>query len=200
MIRNFTGHTSRIYSVAFGKGNILASGSLTIKIWNSTNGALIQTLFSTNLDVRSLTFGEGNLLYSGLSNGTIRIFDWSNGYLIENLEHLRFNVVFGEDNILASGSSDGVGLWNWSNRTLIRTLTGDRLLVFSVAFLKGNFIASGSLDCKIQIWDYTNGRLIRTLEGHNQSVSSLAFGKGNLLISGSWIGNIRLWDLSDIID
>ena len=37
------GHTSGVLSVAFGKGNILASGSYdnSVKIWNAENGQLI---------------------------------------------------------------------------------------------------------------------------------------------------------------
>ena len=81
MIRTLNGHTYSVLSVAFGQGNILASGSYdrSIKIWNAENGQLIRTLNGHTDSVRSVAFGQGNILASGSVDRSIKIWNAENG-------------------------------------------------------------------------------------------------------------------------
>ena len=68
------GHTDCVWSLAFGQGNILASGSgdRSIKIWNAENGQFIRTLNGHTDSVWSVAFGQGNILASGSVDRSLR--------------------------------------------------------------------------------------------------------------------------------
>lgn len=54
------------------------------------------------------------------------------------------------------------------------TLFNHTNVTYSLAALKNNYLASGSLDTTIKIWNIINGSLIKTLEGHSLEARSLA--------------------------
>ena len=57
-----------VFSVAFGKYNVLASETAdhTIKIWNITNGKVIRNLTGHTNWVLNVAFGEDNVLACGI--------------------------------------------------------------------------------------------------------------------------------------
>ncbi|KAJ8488231.1 hypothetical protein ONZ45_g14034 [Pleurotus djamor] len=79
----------------------------------------------------------------------------------------------------------------------LRTMEGHgpRSAVFHVSFSHdGQWIASSSSDCTINIWD-ANGFLLRTLFGHSSSVGPHAFSLDDTIIfSASRDLTIRLWN------
>jgi WD40 repeat protein len=121
-LRTLTGHTSRLYSVAFSPdGETLASGSSdnTIKLWDVSSGMLVRTLSGHTSYVYSVAFspdGETTLA-SGSVDHTIKLWDVASGILLRTLTGHTSNVhsvafsSYGET--LASGSNDGtVLLWD----------------------------------------------------------------------------------------
>ena len=66
--------------------------------------------------------------------------------------------------ILASGSGDNtVKLWNITNGTLIRTLTGHGGFVeWSVDMWSSQILVSGSADQKIKLWNWQTGLVLNT--------------------------------------
>ena len=82
------GHTDWVESVAFGEGNILASGSYdnSVKIWNAENGQLIRTLNGHTNSVISVAFGEGNVLASGSYYNSVNIWNISKKCYFEKLK------------------------------------------------------------------------------------------------------------------
>ena len=73
---------------------------------------------------------------------------------------------------MASGSRDNtIGLWRVSSGELIKTLTGHRDYVRTVAYSPdGEYLASGSADSSIRLWRVSSGELIKTLTGNFMSV------------------------------
>ncbi|NER39600.1 MAG: WD40 repeat domain-containing protein [Oscillatoria sp. SIO1A7] len=111
---------------------------------------------------------------------------------------------------LASGSWDRtIKIWaiNPAGGTPIpiRTLTAHSASVYSVAFSQdGQTLASGGVDCTIQLWHLgnientsTGASLLRTLTGHSFPVYCVGFSAdARLLASGSGDYTVKLWNLS----
>ncbi len=111
---------------------------------------------------------------------------------------------------LASGSWDKtIKIWALNSQggkpIPIRTLTAHSASVYVVAFSPdGQTLASGGVDCSIQLWHLgsvehtsTGASLLRTLSGHSFPVYSVAFSPdGSLLASGSGDYTIKLWHLA----
>ncbi|KAJ5890788.1 NACHT nucleoside triphosphatase [Penicillium subrubescens] len=204
-LQTLEGHLGAVYSVAFSlDGRLLASGSWdkTIKLWDTTTGALQQTLEGHSDSCRSVVFSpDGSQLASGSCDKTIRLWDTATGALMQTFEGHSDScksVAFSPDSqLLVSGSEDKtVRLWNSTTKALQMSLHGHRGAVYSVKFSPdGHLLASGSEDKTIKIWDPTTGVLQQTLESHSGWVCSLAFSaNGRCLASGSNDRTIRLWD------
>ena len=120
-------------------------------------------------------------------------------HLVGSLEGYEFpvnSVMFSPDGTtLASGSWDGVKLWDMTAREEITTLEG--VGVASVVFSSdGATLASGSADRMVRLWDVSTRAEIATLR-HTRAVESVAISPdGTTLASGSRDGTVRLWDVS----
>src|SRR5262249_45201974 len=88
-----------------------------------------------------------------------------------------FCVVFGPDDVLASGHSDGtIRLWDVSSGAELRAFRGHENLVRSVAFSPdGQRLASASDDHTVRLWDATSGAELLILHGHSDWVNCVAF-------------------------
>ena len=88
---------------------------------------------------------------------------------------------------------------DWRQAQAVRTLTGHKHAVWSVAFSpNGQLLASGSWDNTLKLWQVQDGgaQLLKTLTGHKHAVFSVAFSpNGQLLASGSDDDTIKLWQV-----
>jgi WD40 repeat protein len=103
---------------------------------------------------------------------------------------------------VVSANQDGfISVWRMRDGKLLRTLTGHRDSVFSVAISPdGKTIVSGSagVDKTIKIWQLADGKLLHTLTGHRLYVNSVAISPdGKTIISGSGDKTVKVWGLRD---
>ena len=95
----------------------------------------------------------------------------------------------------------GLAANDWRQAQALRTLTGHKNWVNSVAFSpNSHLLASGSDDNTIKLWQLQDGgaQLLKTLTGHKYYVYSVAFSpNGQLLASGSSDSTVKLWQVQD---
>ena len=194
--RKLNGHENFVYSLAILHNGDLTSGSQddTIKIWNSTDGTLKQTLNSNEYGVFSLVVLHNGNLVSG--SGTIKIWNGEK-YEVERTltNHTNWVVcltVFPNTDF-ASGSYDNtIIIWS-SNGDYKRTLHGHTEWVRSLVVLPSGKLASGSDDKTIKIWS-ADGNLEKTLTGHSNLMRSLAVLDNGYWASGSWDYTTKIWN------
>lgn len=208
LFRSFKGHTSAVRCVAFDpEGLTLASGSsdTTIKLWDLSNGNLLDTLkghfknavFSVAFDL------EGRTLVSGTNNGKVEKRVIVSGDVVHSFERQCHGAVFGvafdpQGRWRAEGTDRGpIELWGASNGKVLRMLEGHELSVYCLAFdPEGHMLASGGNDKTIRLWDVSHNRLLRTINEHTGTVRSVAFDPtGHILASGSSDMTVKLWDV-----
>ncbi len=205
LLKTLKGHIENVNTIAFSPdGNTVASGSgrlvylgdredagtclgQEIRLWNANTGKFIKTLTGHTSVVNSVVFSpDGDTIASGSGQ-------W-----------------MGYEGKASAGEE--VRLWNAHTGELIKTLTGHKDVVSSVAFSPdGNLVVSGdwydwdghftsgTWSGEIRVWDAHTGEHLKSLKGHTGGVSSLAFSSdGKILASGRTDGTILLWDFSNL--
>ncbi|MFX0022214.1 MAG: serine hydrolase [Candidatus Hermodarchaeota archaeon] len=214
---NLTGHAWEIRKVKFSTdGKSLASGSHdgSIKIWDISNGEVLDTLQGHYYGAISLAFSpDGSKLASGGWGKKINIWDLTSGSLIQSWSispYIAMDLAFspdGESLIVGKGVWGGnfaqpqentLNLFNISNGGIIQNFTGHTNAVSSVLFSQdGTWIVSGSWDNSIKIWNVTSGSEIHSLNNHTFIVSSISLSPDeSMLASGSFDKSINLWNIS----
>ncbi|MFJ8478128.1 TIR domain-containing protein [Kitasatospora sp. NPDC094011] len=183
--RTLTGHTGRVYTLAFHPEQpLLASGDTTgqVRLWDTAadapagrltgcDGAVYQVAFHTGPEGA----GPGGLLAAGDSSGAVRVWQ------------------------LGTGGGDG------EPAVLLRRQPQEHHgSVWACQFRphggpegsdSGTLLVTGGNDGAVRLWDAATGQSRRLLRGHGRRVGALSFNStGNLLAAAGNDGTVRLWD------
>ena len=207
LIKTLTGHTSGVICLTISDGKLYSgSGDHSIKVWNCSNHELITTLGAPEehdeegeyeghtSSVYCLTINDGKL-YSGSSDGTIKVWDCSTNKLIttltENTDDVyRLRLHGGK---LYSQAHNVVKVYDCSDDTLITTLEDHTGWVKCLEIHDGK-LYTGSDDKTINVYDCSDDSLITTLRGHTDRVMELTFQNGKLY-SKQGDRDIYIWQL-----
>ncbi|CAE6443512.1 unnamed protein product [Rhizoctonia solani] len=167
-----------------------------LAIWNTEYGLNCFALFP-----------DGTRIASGSSEGTIGVWDTTNGILAAGSTEVRGHSVLAigvspDSQLIVAGYEDGtVSVWNATNGSPVSgPFHGHFDSALAVAFVPDNVhIVSGSRDHTILVRNAFSGALTaRPLEGHTDNVRSVAVSfDGKRIVSGSADRSIRIWNSVD---
>mmetsp|Transcript_20482 Transcript_20482/g.45185 ORF Transcript_20482/g.45185 Transcript_20482/m.45185 type:complete len:1235 (-) Transcript_20482:65-3769(-) len=145
-------------------------------------------------------------ILASLHNGTIQLWDYRIGSLIDKFEEHEGGPVRGvcfhlSQPLFVSGGDDyKIKVWNYKLRRCIFTLLGHLDYIRTVEFHdEYPWILSASDDQTIRIWNWQSRSCIAVLTGHNHYVMSAHFHpKDDLVVSASLDQTVRVWDTSGL--
>ena len=203
-----TGHTRKVYAIAFkDNGTLIGGHGAILRAWDVTTGTQ-----RWEQDVGDNVFAVAHhwqrnpsfFAYGGSYNNNIRMRYSSHGNWrgeVEGHTGAVSSLAFKPNSyLLASGGHDTtIRIWNVfdnQNMRLVRTLRGHTKPVSSVAWSPdGRTLASASWDGTVRLWNPDNGINFAVLRGHTDEVYCVAWSPdGRILASASNDETVRLWD------
>jgi WD40 repeat protein len=189
--QNLTGHDATLWSVRWSPDGSKLSATCfdnSTSVYNSTTGELL-----ARIEARPVPAGR------------------CDGYTPPGCFPLRCSAWSPDGSYLAMGGDDrAVLLYNVSDWTLARVLTGHRGSVLTLDFSPdGRYLASGSGTDKVEmnnandenlvkVWDVENSTLVKDLAGHQDGVMEARWSPdGRRLVSCSDDKTIRVWETSN---
>ncbi len=200
------GHKSTVNMVSFSpKGGRAASASDDgyLYIWDTANGAQVNSLFGHDGAVKSVEYSpDASFLVSGGSDAAIRIWDAVTGAhiftLIGHKGGVNAAIYSGDGRKIASGSDDEtVGIWDAMPNKQLASLHGHSGPVTCLAFLtEDSHVLSGSMDATIRLWDTRTKNTLRVLQCPDAVLSLYVYTslQNSAIISGSQNGVITIRD------
>jgi WD40 repeat protein/transcriptional regulator with XRE-family HTH domain/energy-coupling factor transporter ATP-binding protein EcfA2 len=202
-------------------GKLIAaiSDQNTAKIWDATNGRLLQTLAGHKNWILGLAFSpNGEFLATSSADRTAKVWDPQTGELLQTLTGFRdwvITVVFSQDGKrLACGTMDGSVIVFKRNEESNTPPSSDLFVpsfeidnhftavsgIFSITFSPdGNQLALASNEIKVydinSVTPASPPKLFLNIPAHHNPINGLYFSAdGNRLVSGSGDGTAKVWD------
>lgn len=200
-------HLRPVQAVAFdpdGKRLASASDDGVVRIWQASDGRLLQALEAHEGSVSSVTFSpDGRLVASGDIFGKICLWDAATGRLVRSIDGLTALIMalaFSPDGkTLASGGADrAVRLWHVKTGHLSDTIGRHLGYVLSASFSRdGGRIATSGSDGQVIVWDLGRKVLALSLNAHKGWAVSADFSPdGQRLVSGGSDHMVKVWNAS----
>ncbi|RMG13824.1 MAG: WD40 repeat domain-containing protein [Cyanobacteria bacterium J055] len=194
-----------------GKMLVGALSEMTIKLWDSKTGEVLQTLSGHRAAVRSIAITpDGQTLISGSSDKTIKFWDLKTGRVTRTLTEtygIQEIILSPDGQSLLSIANDNefdptdakINLWDVKTGKLIRDFYPSREVLRPIIFSQDSkTIISASPDNSIKLWDARKGIRMLTLKSHTDRLHWLATTPDGLfLASSSYDGQVKLWNFPD---
>jgi len=200
-----TGHSNPIFSLALSqKPGILFSGGNDKGVveWSLKSNSFIKVMFPVISSVYAIHCPEGYpLMFSGLRNGEVLVFDFIQQKLLPGLRLHRkpvFDIksVNSKKELLVASEDGTVSIWNMDTLQLVHTIkvSADTVRTISISPDERQ-VAFGCRDNDVQIYDMEDYAHIGTLKGHTMAVFSTQYSPdGSYLVTGSRDAQVKIWN------
>jgi centriolar protein POC1 len=200
-----TGHSNPIFTLALSqKPGILFTGGNDKGLveWSLEDNSFIKVMFQVPTSIYAIHCPTGYpLMFAGLRNGEILIFDFIQQKITHRLRH-HIKPIFDikssvKKNELLVASEDGtVSVWSLNTLELVHSIAVSNDTVRCITINpEENRVAFGCRDNRIVVYDLDDYALIKALIGHTMAVFSLQYSpNGEYLVSGSRDAQVKIWD------
>ncbi|MDB5086569.1 MAG: hypothetical protein JWR09_563 [Mucilaginibacter sp.] len=200
-----TGHGNPIFTLELSqKPGILFTGGNDKGLveWSLKDNTFIKVMFPVAASIYAI-HGPVNfpLLFTGLRNGDVLVFDFIKQQLLTPLKHHQkpiFDIksVNHKQELLIASEDGTVSIWSLKTLELLHTIkvSDDTIRCISISPDEKQ-VAFGCRNNQIHIYDVEDYTLRKTLHGHTMSVFSLQYAPdGNFLVSGGRDAQVKVWD------
>jgi ribosome assembly protein 4 len=198
-----SGHTGSVSCVKWGGTGFVytASEDKTVKIWNPTDGTLVQTLNAHSHWVNHLALSTDFVLRTAFHDHTGQIPVSEEEKIAKAKDRfLKAATIQGEVVERLVSASDDMTMYLWEpskSKKPIARMVGHQKQVNHVTFSPdGLTIASAGFDNHTKIWNARDGKFINTLRGHVAPVYQCSFSADSrLLVTASKDTTLKVWDM-----
>ncbi len=199
------GHGNPVFTLELSqKPGILFTGGNDKGLveWSLKNYAFIKVLFPVASSIYAIHGPEGYpLLFAGLRNGDVQVFDFIKQTLVSPLIHHKkpvFDIksVNSKQELLVVSEDGTVSVWSLKTLEHLHTVkvSDDTIRCISISADEKR-VAFGCRSNEIKIYDLEDYTLVKTLYGHTMPVFSLQYSHdGNYLVSGGRDAQVKIWD------
>ena len=184
-------------------GTLTSSNDEEIDFYNTTDGELLNAIYTGSYSIISFAFIENGYLAGGgfFGDTSIEIWNINNNTLVNKIDTgYPFGVTsltYIDSGLLASSDFNyiTIQIWNVTSGLLERTLRGHTDHVDCLLTLKNGSLISGSEDKTIKIWDAHTGDLLNTWTD-TDSVGFFAEFPDMGLLASTGVDGIKIWNSS----
>jgi len=199
------GHSNPIFTLELSqKPGILFTGGNDKGLveWSIKNYAFIKVMFPVPSSIYAIHCPEGYpLLFAGLRNGEVLVFDFVKQQLVSTFKHHQkpvFDIksVSQKDELLVASEDGTVSVWSLKTLEVLHSIKVSDDTVRCIAVSPGEKqVAFGCRDNDVKIYDLEDYTFVKILKGHTMPVFSLQYApEGNYLVSGSRDAQVKIWD------
>jgi len=200
-----TGHSNPIFALTLSqKPDIVFSGGNDKGVveWSLKTNSFIKVMFPVISSVYAIHCPEGYpLMFTGLRNGEVLVFDFIKQQLLPGLRVHRkpvFDIksVVSKKELLVASEDGTVSIWNMDTLQLVHTIqvSADTVRTISISPDEKQ-VAFGCRDNNVQIYDLEDYAHITTLKGHTMAVFSTQYSPdGSYVVTGSRDAQVKIWN------
>jgi WD40 repeat protein len=181
-----------------------ASKDKTVRVWNPSDGKLIDILRGHEHPVNQVRYHpDGKQLVTASENGTVKLWDTSNGNTIQSWkahEGVIHDATFdATGKWLATAAEDTrAKIWDASTGTLQKEFCLGKP-VYSIQFSPdGKRLAIGTFEGTVQIFDVAGWKHIKTLQGPVFPMKGLVWSPDGNAVAGGYVnGFLNVWEITN---